>query len=82
MLEAVIDAGVASYSNSYLAGQSEKSHFAPFIGIILLYNVAALYYHVDSIKDFIKKFLNPNSLIKAVQEDITNDVFLPEARAL
>ena len=57
------EAGVPSYFISYLAGQSEKSHFAPFIGNrsnILFYNAAALYYHTDSIKDFIKKF--PNSI--------------------
>ena len=77
--------GVASYFNSYPADQSEKSHFAPFVGNrlnILFYNAAALYYHADSIKDFIKKFPNRNNFIKAVQEDITNEVFLAEARAL
>ena len=69
------EAVVASYFNSYLAGQSEKCHFTPFIGNrfnILFYNAAALYCHADSIKDFIKKFPNPNNLIKVVQEDITN----------
>ena len=79
------EASIASYFNSYLAGQSEKSYFVPFIVSrfnIFFYNAAALYYHADSIKDFIKMFPNPNNLSKAVLEDITNDVFLAEARAL
>ena len=78
------EAGVASYFNSYLAGQSRKSSFAPFISNrfnILFYNAAALYYHADSIKNFIRRFSNPNSLFKAVQEDITNEIFLAKARA-
>ena len=46
------------------------------------YNAAALYNHVNSIKDFIKKFPNPKNLVKVVQEDITHDVVLAEPRAL
>ena len=79
------EAVVASYFNSYLAGQSEKCHFTPFIGNrfnILFYNAAALYNHVNSIKDFIKKFPNPKNLVKVVQEDITHDVVLAKPRAL
>ena len=79
------EAGVACFS-SYLADQSDKSQFAPFIGNvfnILFYNPAGFYYLADNIKDFIRKFPNLNNLnIKAVQEDITNEVFLAETRAL
>ena len=41
-----------------------------------------MYCHADSIKEFIKRFPNASNLIKAVHEDITNEVFLTEARAL
>ena len=61
------EAGIASYFNSYLAGQSEKSHFATIIRNrfnILVYDAAALHYHADSIKDFFKKFPNPKILLK------------------
>ena len=50
------EAGAASHFISYLADQSEKSHFAPSIGNkfnIFFYNAATLHYHTDSIKDFI-----------------------------
>ena len=56
------EAGVASYFNSYLAGQSRKSSFAPFISNrfnILFYNAAALYYHADSIKKFYQEVFKP-----------------------
>ena len=35
-------------------------------------------YRADSLKDFIRKFRSPNNVSKAVQEDITNKVFLAE----
>ena len=41
-----------------------------------------MYYHTDSIKDYIKKFPDLNNGIKAVQEDIANELFLAEARTL
>ena len=78
------EADVASHFNSYLAGQWRKSSFASFIinsFKILFCNAAALYYHADSIKNFIRKFPNPNNLFKAVQEDITNEVFLAKGHA-
>ena len=59
-------------------GHSEKSYVAPFIDngfSTIFYNATALYCHVDSINDFIRKFPNPNNLVKAVQEDIRNEVF-------
>ena len=59
-------------------GHSKKGYFAPFIDNgfnTIFYNATALCYHADSINDFIRKFPNPNNLIKAVQEDIRNEVF-------
>ena len=79
------EAGVASYFNSFLAGKGEKCHLVPFIGNrfnILYYNAAALYYHADTIKEFYKTWPDPNNLVKAVNEDITNNLFLAEVRAL
>jgi E1A/CREB-binding protein len=80
------EAGVAGYFNSFLIGKGEdKCMFAPFIGNrfnILFYNGAALYYHSESIKEFISQWPNPNNLLKAVYEDISNLLFLAESRAL
>ena len=79
------EAGVASHFNSFLAGKSQNSFFESFIGNrfnILFYNAAALYFHSDSIKNFLKSWPNPNNLLRAVLEDISNDLFLAECRAL
>ena len=79
------EAGVASYFNTYLAGRCEKSCFVPFIVnrfTVLFYNAASLYFHADSIKECLKSWPNPNNLLKAVLEDISNDLFLAECRAL
>ena len=79
------ECGVASYFNSYLAVINEKSMFVPFIGnrfIILFYNAAALYYHKEAVKKFLASWPNPNNLLKAVNEDISNKVYLAEVRAL
>ena len=79
------EAGVASYFNSFLAGQDQTSQFASFIGNrfnILFYNAAALYYHRHSVLKFVKSWPNPNNLLKAVAEDLSNKVFCAEVRAL
>nr|XP_047132372.1 uncharacterized protein LOC124811137 [Hydra vulgaris] len=79
------EAGVASWFNSFLSSRNDKSYFVPFIGNrfnILYYNAAALYYHKDSITKFFNAWPNPNNLLKAIKEDITNLVFIAEVRAL
>ena len=47
-----------------------------------LYNAAALYYHKESVLKFLSSWPNPNNLLKAVQEDLSNEVYLAEVRAL
>ncbi|XP_065669266.1 uncharacterized protein LOC136088717 [Hydra vulgaris] len=79
------EAGVASWFNSFLSSRNDKSYFVPFIGNrfnILYYNAAALYYHKDAITEFLNAWPNPNNLLKAIKEDITNLVFIVEVRAL
>ncbi|XP_065679984.1 uncharacterized protein LOC136094302 [Hydra vulgaris] len=79
------EAGVASWFTSFLSSRNDKSYFVPFIGNrfnILYYNAAALYYHKDSITEFLNAWPNPNNLLKAIKEDITNLVFIAEVRAL
>ncbi|XP_065655072.1 uncharacterized protein LOC136081590 [Hydra vulgaris] len=79
------EAGVASWFNSFLSCRNDKSYFVPFIGNrfnILYYNAAALYYHKDSITEFLNTWPNPNNLLKAIKEDIKNLVFIAEVRAL
>ena len=43
---------------------------------------AALYYHKDTIKNVLASWHNPNNLLKAVNEDVSNNVYLAEVRAL
>ena len=72
------EAGVASYFDSFLNGRGEKSLLVPFIGNrfnILFYNAGAVYYHADAIKEFFKAWPDPNKLLKAVNEDISNNLF-------
>ncbi|XP_065646071.1 uncharacterized protein LOC136076670 [Hydra vulgaris] len=80
------EAGVVGYFNSFLNGKGEdRCMFASFLGNrfnILFYNGAALYYHSKSIKEFLCQWPNPNNLLKAVKEDISNILFLAESRAL
>ena len=47
----------------------------------MLYNGAALYYPSESIKEFLCQLPNPNNLLKAVNEDKSNILFLAESRA-
>ena len=78
-------AGIVSYFNSFLNGRGEKSLLVPFIGNrfnILFYNAGVVYYHADAIKEFFKAWPDPNNLLKAVNEDISNYLFLAELRAL
>ncbi|XP_057300254.1 uncharacterized protein LOC130630693 [Hydractinia symbiolongicarpus] len=73
------ECGVASYFNSFLAGRNQKSYFVPFIGnrfYILFYNAAALYYHRDAVVSFLSSWPDPNNLLKAVNEDVSNKLFL------
>ncbi|XP_065656137.1 uncharacterized protein LOC136081830 [Hydra vulgaris] len=79
------EAGVASWFNSFLSSRNDKSYFVPFIGNrfnILYYNAAALYYHKDSIPEFLNAWPNSNNLLKAIKEDITNLVFIAEVCTL
>ena len=79
------EAGVASYFNSFLFGKKEKSLLIPFIGNrfnVLYYNAATVYYHRDSMLEFLENWPNPNNLLKAVKEDLSNTVFVAELRAL
>ena len=72
------ESGIASYFNSFLNGRGEKSLLVPFIGNrfnILFYNAGAVYYHADAIKEFFKAWPDPNNLLKAVNEDISNNLF-------
>ena len=41
-----------------------------------------MYYHRAEISSFVKAWPNPNNLLKAVFEDISNELFLAEVRAL
>ena len=57
----------------------------PFVGNrfnVLYYNAAAVYYHRDSMLDFLEHWPNPNNLLKAVKEDLSNDIFVAELKAL
>lgn len=79
------ECGVASYFNSFLADRNQKSYFVPFIGNrfnILFYNAAALYDHRDSVVSFLSSWPDPNNLLKAVNEDVSNKLFLSEVREL
>ena len=76
---------VASYFNAYLPDINCKSYLESFIGNrfnILFYNASALYFHKDSIIDFLCKFPNPNNLLKSVDELINNPFNLACVRGL
>ena len=49
---------------------------------VLFYNAATSYYHKDAIKKCLASWPNPNNLLKAVNEDVNNNVYLAEVRAL
>ena len=69
------ESGVASYFNAYLSDINCKSYLESFIGNrfnILFSNAAALYFHKNSIIDFLCKFPNPTNLLKSVDELINS----------
>ena len=49
---------------------------------VLYYNAAAVYYHRDSMLEFLENWPNHNNLLKAVKEDLSNSFFVAELRAL
>ena len=61
------------------------SNFVSFIGNrfnILFYNAAALYFHMESITNFLETFPNPNHLLKSVGELMENPFNIACVRAL
>jgi len=78
-------AGVASYWQSYLEDQQKKNKLVTFRSNrfnILFYDSAALYYHKDHLIDFLNQWIGPNDLLKSIEFDINEKVFLAEVRAL
>jgi E1A/CREB-binding protein len=77
--------GVAAYFASYLLGKVDKLKIVSYRGSrfnILFYDAGATYYHRKHIIDFLSSWPNPNNLLKAVAEDMSNVVNQAGIRAL
>jgi len=78
-------AGVASYWNSFLEDKGESNKIVTFRSNrfnILFFDAAALFFHKSHLQDFLNQFLSPNDLLKSVEFDISEKVYLAEIRAL
>jgi len=78
-------AGMASYWNSHLKVQNEKNKLVTFGSNrfnILFYDTAALYYHKHHLINFFNQWVGPNDLLKYIEFDINEKVYLAEIRAL
>lgn len=78
-------AGVASYWNSFLEDMGESNKIATFRSNrfnILFFDAAAFFFHKCHLQDFLNQFLSPNDLLKSVEFDIGEKVYLAEIRAL
>ena len=78
-------AGVASYWQSFLDDVGQKNHLVTFRANrfnILFYDSAALYFHRDHLTNFLNQWISPNDLLKSVEFDINEKIYLAEIRAL
>ena len=79
------EAGVADFFQSLLHEQGNKLQSMSYVGNRLnipFFSGGAIYYHREYIESFLKTWSNPNNLLKAVHEDMQNEVHLAEMRAL
>ena len=79
------ECGVAHYFNSLLDSRHENPYLESYIGNrfnIVFYDAAALYFHKEAITEFFHAWPNKNNLLEAVNEDISNKLYLAEVRAL
>ena len=79
------EAGIASEFISFLKGRGRDLKIVTYRGNrfnILFYDAGALYYHWDDLLELLNDWPNPNRLLLAVKEDMTNDVQKAGARAL
>ena len=79
------ECGVAQHFNSFLSSRGETPHLESFVGNrfnVVFHNAAALYFHKESITNFFHAWPNKNNLLQAVNEDLSNKLFLAEVRAL
>lgn len=78
--------GVEDAFTTYLDREfEEKNHIVDFIGNranILFEGAATTYYHHDHIVNFVSILPDPNNLLLAVKEDISEPIHLAELRAL
>ena len=78
-------AGVASYWNSFLEEKGETNKIATFRSNrfnILFYDAAALFYHKSHLQDFLNQWISPNELLKSIEYDINEKIYIAEVRAL
>ena len=73
--------GVAAYFASYLLGKDDKLKIVSYRGSrfnILFYESAALYFHRDHLTIFLNQWISPNDLLKSVEFDINEKIYLAE----
>ena len=79
------EAGIASEFISFLKGRGRDLKIVTYRRNrfnILFYDAGALYYHWDDLLELLNDWPNPNRLLLAVKEDMTNDVQKAGVRAL
>ena len=79
------EAGIASEFISFLKGRGRDLKIVTYRGNrfnILFYDAGVLYYHWDDLLELLNDWPNPNRLLLAVKEDMTNDVQKAGVRAL
>ncbi|XP_003729015.2 uncharacterized protein LOC100888157 [Strongylocentrotus purpuratus] len=77
--------GMAANWMTYLEEQNIKNHLISYRANrfnVLFYSAAATYYHRRHIFDFISTLPDPNNLLKAVQYDVQQTIYLAQIRAL
>lgn len=77
-------AGAASYWNSFLdeMGKKQIATFRSNRFNILFVHAAAVFYHKDHIKNFLNQWIYPNELLKSIEFDIIEKIYVAEIMAL
>ena len=77
--------GVEEFFTPYLQTEFKvKNHLVHYVGNranILFEGSAAAYFHLSHMKSFLQLLPDPNHLLKAVQEDLSEPIFAAELRA-
>ena len=78
-------AGIASDFITFLKGKGKQLHLVTYHGSgfnFLFYDAAALFYQKYNIDELLEGWPDPNRLVKAGKEDLTNPIYVASIEAL